>query len=72
MKYVRIKSNFPDGTFTGCEHAYLGDNHTDALARFRKEYPEHNECIVIAQTIDADDPKWFGWIKAARDCGCVH
>lgn len=72
MKYVRIKSYNQDGEFTGCEHAYGGDNQSTALMRFRKEYPEHNECILVARTIDDEDPEWIEWFRVARNCDCVH
>lgn len=72
MKYVRIKSYYKDGTFTHCEHAYFGDSHTSAIERFRKEYPEHNDCILEASTIDDTDKRFAEWFRVARECGCVH
>lgn len=70
MKYVRVKSYHKDKFVA--EHAYFGDNQSAALSRFRKEYPEHHECVLVAQTIDDEDDKWIEWFRAARDCGCVH
>ena len=29
-----------------------------SLDRFRKEYPEHKDCILIAETIDNKEPKY--------------
>ena len=72
MIYTRITSYFPDGRFTTCEHLYLGNSHTDAILRFRKEYPEHKDCIVIAETYDSDDKKNKSHFAACVRCGCVH
>lgn len=72
MKYVRIKSYLPDGKFTSCEHAYIGDNQIKALERFKNDFPEHNHCIHVAETIDDEDAEWIDWFNVARECGCVH
>ena len=72
MKYVRLKSYFPDGNFTGCEHLVLTDSHVKALEWFRKEYPEHNGCIVIAEYYDSEDPKNKEHFEVCKRCGCVH
>ena len=70
MKYVRIKSVL-NGKLLA-DHAYFGNDHCKALERFRREYPEHGECVLIAETIDDDDHKYTEWFKAARNCDCVH
>ena len=72
MIYTRIRSYFPDGKFTGCEHLYSGDSHTDAIIRFRKAYPEHKDCIVIAETYDSENEKHKEHFAACVRCGCVH
>ena len=72
MKYVRIKSYYPDGKFTGCEHLYWGDNQVKALERFRKDYPAHDKCILVAETIEGDDPKNEEFIKVCNRCGCIN
>jgi hypothetical protein len=72
MKYIRIRSYLPDGTFTGCEHAFIGDDQVSATKRFRNEYPEHADCTVVVETIDDQDPDWKEWFRIARNCGCVH
>lgn len=72
MQYVRLKSYFPDGQFTFCEHLYFGNNHVKALEWFRKEYPEHNKCIVSAETIDVDEPGNKEYFEACKGSGCVH
>ena len=69
MKYTRIRSYF-NGEFTSCEHLYLGDNHVTALERFRREYPEHDKCTVIAETYESDEHKEH--FAACLRCGCVH
>lgn len=72
MKYVRIRSYRENGEFTTCEHAFGGDNQVKALERFRREYPEHKDCILVAETIDDQDEDWKEWFRIARGCGCVH
>lgn len=71
MVYVRIKS-YLNGKFTGCEHLYLGNNHVNALDKFRKEYPEHKNCILIAESYDSEDERNKEHFKACLNCGCVH
>lgn len=72
MYYVRIKSYSPDGTFTGCEHLYFGSNHVKALEWFRREYPEHKDCIVSAETIDSESAENREYFAVCKRCGCVH
>lgn len=72
MKYVRVKSYYQDGRFTGCEHAYVGEDQCKTIKRFRDEFPEHEKCTVFAETIDDEDEKWQEWFRVARRCGCVH
>ena len=71
MLYTRIKS-YLNGKFTGCEHLYMGNNHVKSLDRFRKEYPEHKDCILIAETIDNEDQKYKEYFQVCLNCGCVH
>lgn len=70
MKYIRIRS-YNEGHLAA-EHAYIGDNQVKSIERFRNEYPEHANCIVVAETIDDQDPNWKEWFRVARNCGCVH
>ena len=53
------------------EHIYARDQVT-AIEWFRREYPEHKECIVIAENYDETDPKNKEHFKAVSNCGCVH
>lgn len=69
---IRIKSYYPNGTFTYCEQLYVGENQTEALSKFRRDYPEHNTCILVAEHIDENDPKNFEYINICRRCGCVN
>ena len=69
MKYVRVRSYHND-KYTGCDHLYLGNNQAEALERFRKEYPEHDECILIAEYFDSEEHKEL--FTAFLNCGCVH
>ena len=71
MLYTRIKSYY-NGEFTGCEHLYLGNNQVKALEKFRKEYPEHNDCILIAERYDSEDERNAEHFKICLSCGCVH
>lgn len=71
MEYVRIRSYY-NGKFTGCEHLYMGTNQVTALERFRKEYPEHNKCILIAEAYDSELPENKAHFAACVRCGCTH
>ena len=72
MMYVRIKSYYQSGKFTSCEHLYPGNDQVKALERFRRNYPEHNDCILVAETIDDEDPKIDEeYIHIFYRCGCV-
>ena len=71
MIYIRIKS-YLNGQFTNCEHLYLGNNQVKALERFRKEYPEHRNCILIAETYDSEAEKNKEHFNVCLRCGCVH
>ena len=72
MQYVRLRSYYQTGEFTNCEHLFLGDNQVKALEWFRKEYPEHDECIVVAEYYDSDDTKNAEHYAACKRCGCVY
>ena len=72
MEFVRIKTYFTGGKFTGCEHLYLGNSQTKAIEKFRREYPEHNECIVVAEAYNSEDQKNKEHFEACSRCGCVH
>lgn len=71
MIYTRIKS-YLNGKFTTCEHLYLGNIHTKAILNFRRQYPEHENCIIVAETYDSDDPQNLEHFKSMLNCGCVH
>ena len=71
MVYTRIKSYY-NGEFTSCEHLYLGNNQVEALEKFRKEYPEHDKCILIAEKYDSEEERNKEHFKACMRCGCVH
>lgn len=71
MIYTRVRS-YNDGEFTTAEHLYLGDNHTKAIIQFRKEYPEHSNCVVMAETFDGEKPENKELFEICLRCGCVH
>lgn len=69
MTMTRITSYYPDGRFTGCEHIYAREQ-VKALEWFRKEYPAHKDCILVAEDYDPEqNPEHF---RACQRCGCVH
>ena len=70
MKFIRITSHRERELLA--EHLYLTDSHVKAIERFRKEYPEHKDCIVIAEDYDSDDPKNEEHFRICMNCGCVH
>lgn len=73
MEYVRITSYYSDtNKWTGCEQLYFGNNQVKAIKRFRRTYPEHNQCIVVAEPYDSDNPKNREHFKACLRCGCVN
>ena len=72
MKLVRVRSYLQSGEFTTCEHLYAVGNQQKALDRFRRDYPEHKECILVAEEYDSDDPKNAEHFKACSESGCVH
>ena len=72
MKYVRIRSYYQNGKFTSCEHLYAGTNQVEALEKFREEYPEHDNCILIAENYDSEKPEHKEHFAACLRCGCVH
>ena len=69
MTFTRIRSYYSDGRFTGCEHIYARDEQK-VIDWFRKEYPEHRDCTVVAEEYDPEvNPDHF---KACKRCSCVH
>ena len=53
------------------DHIYARDQ-VKAIEWFRREYPEHKECIVVAENFDETDPKNAEFLRVASNCGCVH
>ena len=70
MKYVRIQSRL-NGVLLA-DHLYAGDNHVKAIEAFRKEYPEHEKCVITAKTVDDEDPNLREYFSASRHCGTAH
>lgn len=70
MQYTRITSYYQDGRFTSCEHLYHGSDQQEALEWFRREYPAHNNCIVVAEPYDSEENKEH--FAVCVRCGCVH
>ena len=69
MKMTRITSYLNERLVA--EHIYLGDQ-VRAIRRFRKEYPEHEMCVVVAEDYDPDDTKNKSHYEACVRAGCVH
>lgn len=69
MEMTRITS-FYEGRLVA-EHIYARDQ-VKALEWFRRDYPEHNKCIVVAEDYDENDPKNAEHFRVCSDCGCVH
>ncbi len=72
MEYVRLRAYYQNGKATSCEHLYIGNNQVKALEWFRNEYPEYNDCIIVAEHYDSDDPKNKEHFAVCKRCGCVH
>ena len=72
MEFIRVRSYLQTGEFTGCEHLYLGNRQDIALDRFSRDYPEHKDCIIVAEYYDSEDEKNKEHFNACMRCGCVH
>ena len=72
MKMVRITSYLTTGEFTSCEHLYAVENQNKAIERFRREYPGHKDCIVVAEDYDSENQKNAEHFRTCSECGCVH
>lgn len=66
---TRIKS-YHNGKLVS-EHIYARNQHT-AIEWFRRDYPEHKDCIVVAEDYDETDPRNAEHFRIANSCGCVH
>lgn len=71
VQFTRICSYRQNGEFTTCEHLYARSQ-SKALEWFRKDYPEHKDCILVAETIEEDLDNPSEWFKACVNTGCVH
>lgn len=72
MTFTRVKSYLQTGEFTNCEHLYFGSDKQRALDRFRNEYPEHRDCIIVAEPYESDCDKNKEHFLICVKCGCVH
>ena len=68
--YIRITSYDATTGKLYAEHLYCTDSQVYAIERFRREYPEHKDCIVVAE--DYDETKNPSHYEACVNCGCVH
>lgn len=68
MKFIRIKSYLDDKLV--CEQLYLTDSQVKAIKRFRKDYPTHKNCIVVAENYESDEHKEH--YEVCKRCGCVN
>lgn len=67
-KYTRILS-YDKGKLVA-EHIYRTDNQSEAIAAFRKEYPEHCGCVVTASGYVPSENKEH--YEVCCRCGVVH
>lgn len=44
----------------------------EAIKKFRSRHPEYNECIVAAEIIDAEDPKWREYIDTCMKWNNIY
>ena len=47
-------------------------NSRRALERFRDNHPEYKECIVAAEVIDSNDPKWREYIETCMKWNNIY
>ena len=72
MMYVRVKC-YNEGLFTGCDELYSGcTTMDDGIQKFRKQHPEHENCLVIAEWYDAEEPCNKEHFAMTQACGCVY
>lgn len=71
MIYVRIRS-YKEGSLMA-EHLYLKTGtQQDAIDHFRKDMPEHKDCILVAEDYESTAPENKEHFNICRECGCVH
>ena len=59
MILTRVKSYLQSGEFTTCEQIYVTTNQQEALDKFKRTYPEHKDCILVAEYIDSNDTEYL-------------
>lgn len=72
MIFTRVRSYYEDGRFTTCEQLYVGSDQNKALERFRRDYPAHKDCILVAEWYDSEDVRNTEHFAACQRCGCVN
>lgn len=63
MTITRVKSYTQDGKYTHAEMLFPETRQDIAIDKFKKAYPEHNDCIVVAEYFDSNDPKYSELIE---------
>ena len=71
MKLTRVKA-YLNGEFTTFEIVYFTDSHAEALHKFRVEFPNMNECILIAETLNTENEKDNRFIETCVKCGAFR
>ena len=69
MKHVWIRAYYK-GKMVG-DHIYMGDDQVKALDRYRRDFPDHNDCICVAETINDEDPTLAEFFAVHYRCGCA-
>lgn len=65
---VKVQS-YRNGEFTGTERIYQNMNQAQALEAFRKEYPDHADCLLTGNYCDEMDEKTADSISTCNKCG---
>lgn len=66
MKLTRVKA-YINGNFSGFEMVYFTENQAEALQRFRKEFPNMQNYILVAETLETEKDSDF--IDLCYRCG---
>lgn len=70
MIYTRVRS-YEKGKMVA-EWLYRTDNQVVALEKARRDYPEHERCILVAEYVDSSDEHWKEYVDVCRRCGVIY
>lgn len=74
QRYIRIYTEYYDGSRSDTEVFYRTGNLLKALERFKKDFPQSPEMTITAVEVDLStaDQKESRAFEAAKEAGCVY